>query len=214
MTTPTGAEAVVRCDEVTVVTALRFEAAAVRRRVPAVPLLCGGISLRTLAAETSVATPVVLSVGVAGGLSTEHERGTVVIPSAITSTAAGGTAIATDPSWTRALTAASERLGYPTVGGTLATSEVLVTGAARAELAGRGFVAVDMESTAVAAMAARVAVVRVILDTPVHEFAEAWLRPQRAVLDPRNWSNGVSLFRGMRAWSARAACVLAEALRD
>lgn len=205
-TTSTGP---LHADDATVVAAMGVEAWAVRRRVPQIRLIRGGIGLATM--RDSVTTPVALSVGLAGGLAAEHSPGTVVIPSRIGR--AGGVPLATDPAWTAALLAASRRLGFPTLDGALITTDVLVTDATRHAWAAHGFVAVDMESSAIAALTPRVAAVRVILDTPVHEISPAWVRPARAALNPRNWREGAWLLRTAPRLSLRAAQVLAEALR-
>ena len=198
-----------RATDATVVTAMGVEAWAVRRRVPHLRLIRGGIGLATMRA--TVTTPVALSVGLAGGLAREHAPGTVVIPGRIG--AADGGSVETDPEWSAALLAASRRLGFATLDGAMITTDALVTDATRAAWAAHGFVAVDMESAAIAAMTPRVAAVRVILDTPVHEISPAWVRPGRAALDPRNWREGAWLLRNAPRFSLRAATVLAEALR-
>lgn len=186
------------------------EAWAVRRRAPGVTLIRGGIGLTTL--RDSVRTPVALSIGLAGGLSPDNPPGTVVVPSHISVHTAHNEQIAADPEWTAALRAASNRLGYPTLDAPLLTTDALVTGAGRGRWAELGFAAVDMESAAIANLAPRVAAVRVILDTPLHEISSAWERPGRAALNPRNWREGAWLFRAAPRYSLRAASVLAEAL--
>ena len=195
--------------DATVVTAMGVEAWAVRRRVPHIRLIRGGIGLAGM--REPVTTSVALSIGLAGGLSAEHAPGTVVIPSRISS--ATGASLQPDAEWTESLLAASRRLGFPTLDGPLITTETLVTDATRDGWARHGFVAVDMESAAIGAMTARFAAVRVVLDTPVHEISPAWVRPGRAALDPRNWREGAWLLRNAPRFSLRAAEVLAEALR-
>ena len=197
-----------RPDDATVVAAMGVEAWAVRRRVPRVRVVRAGIGLASL--RERVSTPVALSVGLAGGLLAAHEPGAVVIPSHVT--AAGGTAIACDAVWVAALRAASRRLGHTTVDGSLFTAHALVTDAERHRLAERGFVAVDMESAGIAALAERFAVLRVILDTPAHEISPAWLHPGRAALDLRLWREGAWLLRHGVRYALRAGDVLAEAL--
>jgi 4-hydroxy-3-methylbut-2-en-1-yl diphosphate reductase len=195
-------------EEATVVAAMGVEAWAVRRRAPRMRVVRAGIGLASL--DEPITTPVALSVGLAGGLLAEHEPGTVVIPSRVGTP--GGGAVDCDPAWVEALRGAARRLGYVPVEDPLATTPALVTDAERHRLAAQGFVAVDMESAGIAALASRVAVLRVILDTPVHEISPAWVHPARAALDPRRWREGAWLFRHGMRYALRAADVLADAL--
>ena len=161
--------------------------------------------------EPIAATGVVLSVGLGGALTDEHSPGTVVVPDRV----AGEDAAAwtTDPAWSEALRAASLRLGFPTAAGAIVSTAKVVTGAGRTALARHGYDAVDMESAKVAARVQRLAVLRVILDTPSHEISPRWSRPGLAALDPRLWQQGYWLARNAPRFAARAAAVLAEALR-
>lgn len=195
-------------DDATVVAAMGVEAWAVRRRAPDMRVVRAGIGLASL--DERITTPVALSVGLAGGLRAEHEPGTVVIPSRVATP--GGAAIDCDPQWVEALRAAARRLGYIAAEGALATTAALVTDAERHRLAAHGFVAVDMESAGIAALAPRLAVLRVILDTPVHEISPAWVHPARAAIDPRRWREGAWLLRHGVRYALRAADVLADAL--
>lgn len=180
-----------------------------RRRVPAVRVVMGGVSLVTLRA--AVTTPVALSVGLAGGLDDALAPGTVVVPERLAGS--DGELIETDAAWTAALGAASRRLGLPTTGGALITTAEVVTGAARRGWAARGYIAADMESAAIARLAPAVAVVRVILDTPGREISPIWRQPARAALRPGLWRQGFWLARTAPRCALRAADVLAEALR-
>jgi hypothetical protein len=63
-----------------------------------------------------------------------------------------------------------------------------------------------------AAITARVAAVRVVLDTPRQEISPAWERPARAALDPRHWSEGWWLLRTAPRYARRAARVVEAAL--
>lgn len=180
-----------------------------RRRVPAMRVVRAGVGLEDLHRRRT--TALVLSVGLAGGLEPGLEPGTVVVPDRVVGP--GGQIVDTDPLWTSALQAASRRLHLPTERGVLVTTTEVVTGAARAELAARGYVAADMESAAIAALAPAVAVVRVILDTPGREISPLWRQPMRAAIHPRLWSQGVWLMRAAPRFALRAADVLAEALR-
>jgi hypothetical protein len=92
------------------------------------------------------------------------------------------------------------------------SADGVVTGAHRARWAARGFVAADMETALLAGMVARVAAVRVLIDTPRREISSAWERPGRAALDPRNWLQGAWLARVAPRLSTRAARVVAAAI--
>jgi 4-hydroxy-3-methylbut-2-enyl diphosphate reductase len=198
-----------------VVTALRLEERAVRRRVRGVNVIRGGVSLERLIALERVvesgSKSVLVSIGLAGGLADEHPTGTVIIPERIES--AAGESWRSDATWTAALRGAAHRLGLPAATGPLVETTSVVTGAERAQWAGRGYVAADMESASVAALAPQFAAVRVVLDTPTHEISPRWRQPARAVVDPRLWSQGFWLMRTAPRLADRAAAVLAEALR-
>ena len=152
-----------------------------------------------------------LSVGLGGALTDEYSPGTVVVPHRVAGE--DGATWPTDQAWSEALRAASQRLGFPTAAGTLVSTAEVVTGAGRTALAKQGYDAVDMESAAVAAQVPRLVVLRVILDTPSHEISPRWSRPALAALDPRLWLQGYWLARNSPRFAARAAAVLAEALR-
>ena len=157
------------------------------------------------------ATGVALSVGLGGALTDEYAPGTVVVPDRVA--AEDGASWPTDPAWRDALRAASLRLGLPTAAGTIVSTAEVVTGAGRTSLAQQGYDAVDMESAALAAQVPRLAVLRVILDTPSQEISPRWSRPVLAALDPRLWPQGYWLARNSPRFAARAAAVLAEVLR-
>jgi hypothetical protein len=135
---------------------------------------------------------------------------TVVVPSQVARE--DGVLVACDPAWSAALEAASRRLGYPTSTAPLLSADALVTHAGRGLWAARGFAAVDMETAMLAGMVARVAAVRVVLDTPSHEISPAWERPWRAALDPRHWSEGWWLMRTAPRYARRAALVVQAAV--
>lgn len=180
-----------------------------RRHVPGVRVVRGGVALRTLSGGT--ATPVLLSVGLAGGLSPEQPAGMVVIPDRIDRES--GQSWQADRPWAEALRAAARRLELPLADGPLVETTAVVTGVARGELAARGYAAADMESASIAARAARVAAVRVIIDGPMNEISARWRRPLAAVVDPRLWGQGLWLMRAAPVLARRAAAVLAEAVR-
>jgi hypothetical protein len=197
--------------DVTVVAAMGVEARPFARHAPQLRLVRAGIGLAILDRQL-LATPVVLSVGLAGGLTEDLASGTVVIPAQVA--CEDGVLVACDPEWSAALERASRRLGYPTSTASLLSADALVTHARRAKWAARGFAAVDMETAVLAGMVPRVAAVRVVLDTPTHEISPAWERPARAVLNPRNWREGAWLIRAAPRLSRRAALVVAAALAD
>jgi hypothetical protein len=196
--------------EVTVVVAMGVEARPVRRCAPGLRLLQAGIGLGSL--DQTLLTPVVLSVGLAGGLALELATGTVVIPAQVARE--DGLLLTCDPEWSAALERASRRLGFPTATTPLLSANSLVTHAGRDLWARRGFAAVDMETAMLAGMVARVAAVRVVLDTPHREISPAWEHPGRAALDPRNWREGAWILRNAPRCALRAARVVAAALED
>jgi len=192
-----------------VAAALRLEERAIRRAAPRLRVVRVGVGLTSM--EGVPTTGVVLSVGLGGALTGEHAPGTVVVPDGVA--AEDGRHWPTDPAWSDALRAASRRLGLPTAAGTLVSTAEVVTGTERRALAQRGYDAVDMESAAVAARAARLAVLRVVLDTPAHEISPRWIRPALAAMDPRLWPQAYWLARNSPRFAARAAVVLVEVLR-
>jgi hypothetical protein len=197
--------------DVTVIAAMGVEARPFARHAPQLRLVRAGIGLATLDPQL-LTTPVVLSVGLAGGLTAELVSGTVVIPSQ--GARQDGVLIPCDPAWSAALERASRQLGYPTSTATLLSADSLVTHAGRELWAGSGFAAVDMETAVLAGMVRRIAAVRVVLDTPTRELSPAWERPGRAALDPRNWREGAWLVRAAPRYCRRAALVVATALSD
>jgi hypothetical protein len=197
-------------DDVTVVAAMANEARPLHRLVPQLRLLRAGIGLADMHEPPS--TPVAFSVGLAGGFDPQLAPGTVVIPREVARE--DGVMLACDVAWSAALERGSIRLGFPTVTLPMLSAAALVTHAGRATWLGRGFAAVDMETALLAGMVARVAAVRVILDTPLHEISPAWVHPRRAAADPRNWREAVWLARWVPRYTRRAAEVIAAALED
>jgi hypothetical protein len=195
--------------DVTVVAAMGVEARPFKRLTPPLRLVRAGIALARLD-QRLLTTQVVLSVGLSGGLPEDVASGTVVIPSQVARE--DGVLLACDPAWSAALAAASRRLGYPTSTAPLLSAGALITHAGRGLWAARGFAAVDMETAMLAGMVARVAAVRVVLDTPSQEISPAWERPARAAIDPRNWSEGWWLLRTAPRFARRAARVVEVAL--
>lgn len=151
-----------------------------------------------------------VSLGVCGGLRPDVAPGTVVIPDR--AGRPGCRSVALHPGLVAALRAAAERTGVAWRGGAMATSPVVVTGAAaRAALAAEGWDAVDMETAALLDATVRVAAVRTVLDAPGQELDPAWARPWRALLDCRRWPEAVRLGRDTRSLTGRAARVVAAA---
>ncbi len=194
--------------DVTVVVATSHEARPVRRLVPQLRLVKAGIALAAL--HEPLTTPVVLSVGLAGGLDPELGSGTVVIPREVGGE--DGTLVPCDLAWCAALERASTRLGFSTVTLPMLSAGVVVTHAGRSPWFEKGFAAVDMETALLAGMVARIAAVRVILDTPDHEISRAWVQPRRAAINPRNWRELAWLIRVAPRYTQRAARVIAAAL--
>lgn len=153
---------------------------------------------------------MVISAGLAGGLTDDLEPGAVVIAGHV---AVGGSdPVECDAAWTGALLGAAQRLGFRAARGGIVTLPAMATGLERVAWAARGFIAVDMESGLLALRAQRCAAVRVVLDTPTLDISARWSRPALAALDPRNWRDAIWLARFAPAFARRAALVLAEAL--
>ena len=123
--------------------------------------------------------------GVAGALVPDLAPGTLVVADRVIDEQ--GTLVASLQS-AGLIAAAMQRRGLPAVVGTVATSDRIVRGARRSELAAKGAIAVDMESSALLNQpwAAATVVVRAVADTPQQEL----------------WSVG------MLAEGARAGCRL------
>jgi hypothetical protein len=196
--------------DVTVVVAMPSEEKPVRRLAPELRLVRAGMGLGSL--TESLGTAVVLSVGLAGGLSPDLASGTVVIPREVGRE--DGTLLHCDAAWSAALERASLRLGFATVTSTLLSADAVVTHDDRARWLARGFSAVDMETGLLAGMVARVAAVRVILDTPGREQSALWEHPERAIVNPMRWREAFWVMRSVPRYCRRAALVVAAALAD
>jgi Phosphorylase superfamily len=154
---------------------------------------------------------VLLSVGLAGGLSGDASPGVVLVPSEVTY---HERSLACDPAWSEALSAAAERLDLTVLRAPLLTSNEMVTGFDRRHWAERGFAGVDMETGLLARYASRVAAVRVVLDAPGRELSPRWRHPLLAMLDPMCWGEAFWLARHAPRYARRAAEVLASALAE
>jgi len=198
-----------KTSSITVACATGIEAGAARRELGAAfRVVKTGIALRALREDLG---PVVVSCGLAGGLRHDLPTGTVVIPREVEGL--DGSRFACDGEIGDALARAAESLGCAVVREPLATTPVVVRGRRRDALAARGYAAVDMETGLI--RAARVAAIRVILDTPQRELNGDWLRPLRTGIDPRNWGELLWLAREAPACARLAARVIgAASLRE
>jgi hypothetical protein len=185
--------------------AMGVEAWGVRRRARQVRVVQVGIGGRPPAGMPGI----VISAGLCGGLLPEQTPGTVVIPTQVVDES--GVTHACDPGVVAALERAADYLRLPVTSGSLISTSGMVTGAARGTWAGRGHVAVDMESAAAAESAMRFAVLRVILDTPSRELSAAWAEPARAIRQPSNWSEAIWLGINAPRFALRVGAVLEAA---
>jgi len=152
----------------------------------------------------------VISVGLCGGLRRGVASGTVLIPHAIERP--GGDRIVCDAELATRLRDAARRLGEAPESAPLVTSSSLIRGEARTRMASRGFAGVDMESGLI--VAPRIAVVRVILDTPERELSEAWLRPLSVLVRPGEWDELPWLARTAPRYARLAARIVRNALNN
>lgn len=191
----------------TVVTATRLEAWAARWTLPR------GTTVRRVGVGLTVALPEfsgsIISCGLAGALSADLLPGTIVIPEIVG--LATGEFVSCDPTLVATLIAAARKLGTEPVTGPLLTAPGLITGPDRRDWAGRGFVAVDMESGPLL-QRHRGAVVRVILDTPAHELAPEWESPRQMLTAPRLWPEAVRLAIAAPRYARLAARVVQVAI--
>jgi len=189
----------------TILAATSLEAAAVRRAAPRLRVIESGIALSRV--TTNAFGDAVVTCGLAGGLREDAVTGSIVIPDAVSTP--DGDMVACDPLLSEALVTAARTLGHTPYRGSLLTSAQLVHGSARALWAQRGYVAADMETGFVRAR--RIAAVRVILDTPTHELAEAWLRPASVLWRPSLWPQALWLSREAPRCARLASAVVALA---
>ena len=148
--------------------------------------------------------------GLAGALAPGLCSGTVLVPELVG--LPDGRTMRCDRELVQALVTAARTLGFQPNTGPLLTAPSLVVGAARQEWAGRGFVAVDMETGLLAERNLGVATIRVVLDSPEQGISRDWLRPAGAMLRPRLWSELFWLCRVAPPYALRAARVLKVAL--
>jgi len=167
-----------------------------------------GIALQR--APKGVQSSVALLCGLAGGLTSALEPGTILVPEAVG--LPDGRTIRCHEGWVQALVQAAGELALKPETGPLLTAPSLVTGDERARWALQGYVAADMETGLLASDGWAVATVRVILDTPSRSIGEDWERPMSALLRPRLWRELFWLARTAPQYSLRAASVLRHAL--
>lgn len=193
-------------ERIAVFAATSLERRAAARHIANAQIVECGVALSKIHGVPPV--DVAISFGLCGGLRDGVATGTLVIPYAVYST--NGEIKTCDEAWTQRLRAAARALGYPLVDAPLLTSSTLVTGTRRARWANDGLAAVDMETMQLPVQ--RVAAVRVILDTPQHELSPEWIKPERALLNPRNWPQAIWLARNAPRCADLAARVVAKAL--
>lgn len=186
------------------IAATGVEYKALRRALPHLSIVRTGIALSALREPLG---EDVVSCGLAGGLRCDLPTGTVLIPREVRRP--DGTVLHCDPELVECFSRAARSLGVEPVLDPLLTAASIVSGAERRRWADQGFAGADMETGRV--YAARVAAVRVILDTPQHELSPAWRRPARAMLDPRNWREAAWLAREAPRAAALAARVISAA---
>lgn len=162
---------------ITILAATSVEARAVRKYAKnTVRVVEAGIAL----SKQHRFDGIVISCGLAGGLRADLPTGTVLIPHQVYR--ADGTSIECDPEIVQQLTKAARDLGFDPVHDPIVTSQTLVHGEARKELASHGYAGVDMESGLIEAQ--KIGCVRVILDTQQREISPAWLHPWSVIVHP------------------------------
>ncbi len=189
---------------VTFVAATALECGALRRLLPAARVVQTGVALEALRDELG---ETVVSCGLAGGLRDDLPTGTVLIPREVRRP--NGETLRCDPELVEAFAESARRLGLEPRFDPLLTSGSIVNGAARGTWGARGYAGVDMETGLLGA--ARVAAVRVVLDTPRRELSSDWRTPLAAMLKPWNWPQAVWLAREAPRAAQLAARVVAGA---
>jgi hypothetical protein len=177
-----------RYHDVAFIAATSLECNALRRALPDARIVQTGIGLANLRESLG---DVVISCGLAGGLRADLKTGTVLIPRSVRRP--GGELLACDDELVEALANGARRLRIEPIFDPLLTSPEIVNRDARARWAAQGYAGVDMETGRI--VAARIAAVRVVLDTPAHELSDEWRSPLRALLNPRNWAQAFWLAR-------------------
>lgn len=181
---------------------------AVRRTFPPVHAHWAGMRLaRWKGAQQG---SIVVVCGLAGALAPGLPPGTVLIPEQVG--LASGEIMHCDPAAVQALVTAARALHFQPDTRPLLTAPTLVTGGERSKWYHQGYVAADMETGLLAGRNLRVATVRVVLDSPEHGISQQWLRPTRALLQPRLWRELFWLGRMAPRYARQAAQVLKAGL--
>jgi len=228
-----GREAAAPAATFAVIVALGVERAALRARVERDPPLGviqsgPGPERAASAATAALASGAsgLLSFGLAGALRAGLEPGAVLLPRRVR--AAAGPSFDVDSEWHAALAAAVRNLGLvPALDDLLSVPSAITSVAAKAEAAADGAAAADMESAAIAAVAARAGArfvaLRVVVDAAGDELpadVEHWIdaRGERrigaalaAALNPMQWRGLWVLaqrYRAARHTLARLAPIL------
>jgi len=144
--------------------------------------------------------------GLAGALAPDLPAGTVLVPDWIG--LIDGSVLQCDAALVQTLVTAAHTLHFRPDTRPLLTSPSLIVGNDRHHWFRQGFVAVDMEMGLLAEQNLRVATIRVVLDTPEHDLSPHWLRPIRALLQPRLWQELLWMSGVAPRYALRAAHVL------
>jgi hypothetical protein len=194
----------VNAQRVTFVAATALECKALRQELPQARVVQTGIALEQ---NREALGPVVVSCGLAGGLRADLPTGTLLIPREVRRPS--GEKLRCDGELMALFTARARKLGIEPVFEPLLTSTEIVNGGARSAWAARGYAGVDMETGLLDA--ARIAAVRVVLDSPQRELSADWRTPLIAILKPWNWPQAFWLAREAPKAAALAARVAAAA---
>jgi nucleoside phosphorylase len=231
-----GREAAAPAATFAVIVALGVERAALRARVrrdPSLGVIQSGPGPERAASAATAALASgasgLLSFGLAGALRADLEPGAVLLPLRVRS--AAGASFDVDPQWHAALAAAVRQSGLaPTLDDLLSVPSALTAAADKARAGASGATAADMESAAIAAVAARAGArfvaLRVVVDAAGDELPpdiERWVdeRGERrigaalsAALNPKQWRALWMLaqrYRAARHTLARLAPIVAAA---
>jgi hypothetical protein len=189
---------------------VRRALASAQRRGEVEVVRCG-IALRRSVPAADRERPVI-TCGLAGGLRSDVQPGTVFVADAVA--VEDGEPVACDPRWVERLVTGARACGQEPIVGRLLTARSLIVGEARRRWAERGFVAVDMETALLVPSGSPLASLRVVLDTGAAEVSERWETPGRSALDPRRWREALWLGRRAPAYAALAARCLGAAFAD
>lgn len=177
---------------------------AVRRTLPRTRASWTGVRLARWRSADQGSAVVVC--GVAGALAPGLPPGTVLVPERVG--LVDGRSMHCDPALVRALVTAAQSLQFRVETGPLLTAPFLIDGSTRQDWLQRGFIAADMETGLLAERNLRVATIRVVLDSPEYGISPDWLRPARALVQPRLWRELFWLSRVAPRYALRAAHVL------